>query len=242
MAKTDTSSTDNPAPSPLDRCRLVAIINGDVLQFCTIPRLQKLINAGDIASVIFSPNTVTKPLDENTFQSLIEPLVKVVQDENIAAIVADYSRVAGRVGADGLQVGQDLDVLREAIEKFTPAMMVGAANVKSRHNALIIGESQPDYVMFGKPGGDIKPQAHPKNIALGEWFASLVEIPSIVLGGNDPQSAIEVARSGVEFVALGAAIFMPNGLATDMAGAADRVQRINQLLDENAPRFQDPEN
>ena len=67
--------------------------------------------------------------------------------------------------------------------------------------------SQPDYIFFGKIGGDIKPEAHPKNLALAEWWASMVEVPCIVMGGTDPQSALAVAETGAEFVALCQAVF-----------------------------------
>ena len=134
----------------------------------------------------------------------------VVQSAGVAAIIADDTRTAGRVGADGLQLGQDPGELTEAIEKFSPALMVGAANVKTRHNALVLGELQPDYLMFGKPGGDIRPEPHPKNLALGQWWSTMVEIPCIVLAGNAVESVVEAAQTGSEFVALGHAIFAPN--------------------------------
>ena len=146
-------------------------------------------------------------MDETVWQDLVEPLVKTAQNKGVAAIITDYTRILGRVGADGFQLGQDIDALREAIQKYTPKIMVGAANVKSRHNALMIGELQPDYVMFGKPGGDTRPEPHPKNLDLGNWWASMVEIPAIVLGGNHIRSVVDVANTGAEFVALGAAIF-----------------------------------
>ena len=111
--------------------------------------LANVLTAGDVASLIFSLGN----LEESTFQDVVEPLVKATQDCGVAAIVADQSRIAGRVGADGLQLGQDPAALEDAIDKFLPGLMVvGAGNVKTRHNALTIGELRPDYLMFGKPG------------------------------------------------------------------------------------------
>jgi thiamine-phosphate pyrophosphorylase len=94
-----------------------------------------------------------------------------------------------------------------------------------RHHALEIGETQPDYIFFGKLEGDIKPEAHSKNVALGEWWSAMIEIPAIVMGGIDPSSAVVVAEAGVEFV--------------DPANAATIVARVNAELDEKAPRFAD---
>jgi len=142
---------------------------------------------------------------------------------------------------DGLQLGQDPVALRDAIDRFSPQMMVGAGNVKTRHNALVLGELQPDYLMFGKPGGDTRPEPHPKNLALGQWWSTIVEIPCIVLGGNTIDSVIVTAQSGSDFVALGSAIFAPNEDAKNdqnLRTAAQRVQAANQLLDEHAPPFE----
>ncbi|HBT70028.1 MAG TPA: thiamine phosphate synthase, partial [Agrobacterium sp.] len=135
------------------------------------------------------------------------------------------------VKADGLHVAGNAEALAEAVENFTPKMIVGGGNADDRHKALEQGESNPDYVFFGKLEGDIKPEAHPKNLALGEWWASMIEIPAIVMGGTDPSSVVAVAETGVEFVA------MRSGVFDNAAGAAQAVSEINALLDEKAPRF-----
>jgi thiamine-phosphate pyrophosphorylase len=140
--------------------------------------------------------------------------------------------VAGRVKADGIHVTGGVEELGEVVEKFTPQLIVGGGNAPDRHKALEVGEVQPDYIFFGKIGGDIKPEAHPKNVALAEWWASMVEIPCIVLGGTDPQSALVVAEAGAEFVALDKAVF------ADPAQAPHVVAAVNALLDEKAPRFE----
>ncbi len=200
----------------------------------TPSQFSDLLAAGDVASLVFSP----ADLDESLFQKMVEPLIKLAQEMGIASIIADYSRIAGRVKADGLQLGQDLAALKDAIDKLSPGMMVGAANVKTRHNALNIGELQPDYLMFGKPDGDIRPEPHPKNLALGQWWSEMVEIPCIVMGGSDIESIVDVAKSGAEFVALRAAIFAPTPDSNEHSTAPDRVRHANQLLNDHAPRFE----
>ncbi|NRB29099.1 MAG: thiamine phosphate synthase [Rhizobiaceae bacterium] len=220
--------------TPLDRCRLVLCMGPDEMAACNPQALREILSSGDVASVIFSPNQ----LEEEAFQEAVEALVTTTQDCGVAAVIADQSRIAGRVGADGLQLGQDPAALEAAIDKFSPRLMVGAANVKTRHNALTLGELHPDYLMFGKPGGDIRPEPHPKNLDLGQWWSQMVEIPCIVMGGSDPQSALAVAETGAEFVALGNAIFAPDSDAMKPSTAASRVKHVNELLDQHAPRFE----
>ncbi|MEE9314812.1 MAG: thiamine phosphate synthase [Rhizobiaceae bacterium] len=221
-----------------NRCRLALVLNGDQAAALDAGTLGDILRAGDVSSIIFTPQTSDGLMDEAQWQPLVEPLVEMAQKSGTAAIVTDYSRTAGRIGADGFQTGQDPTEVGEAIEKYTPKMMVGAGNVKTRHTALVIGELQPDYLMFGKPGGDTREEPHPKNVELGGWWAAMVEIPAIVLGGTAIESVVEVAKSGAEFVALGTAIFAPQDNVIDIKGAAERVRQANKLLDGHAPNFQ----
>ncbi|MGN8150859.1 thiamine phosphate synthase [Rhizobium rhizogenes] len=213
--------------SPEDRCRLVLIVPQAEDADLQAKALEDALRGGDVASVIIPQYA----LDDDSFQKRAEVLVPIVQAAGAAALVAGDSRVAGRVKADGLHVIGGVEPLAEAVEKFTPKMIVGGGNADDRHKALEQGEANPDYIFFGKLEGDIKPEPHPKNVALGEWWASMIEIPSIVMGGSDVASVVAVAESGVEFVALRQAVFAHAG------GAAQAVAEANALLDEKAPRF-----
>ena len=234
MEKTSQNSPDN-------RCRLVLVRHGDGRKTLTADRLADALSHGDVASLILSPVMSDGMMDESEFHMLAEPLVPVAQAAGVAVIIEHHSRVAGRVGADGLQLGQDPAELADAVSRLTPAMMVGAANVKTRHNALVLGEIQPDYVMFGKTGSDTRDEANPKNVALGDWWSKLVELPCIVLGGALVDSVIDIAKSGAEFVALDAALDGKTGddatIAPQPDAMGDAIARANQLLDEHAPRF-----
>lgn len=215
--------------NPEDRCRLVLIVPdlADIDARTTL--VADALRGGDVASVILPQYG----LDDHAFQKHAEALVPVIQKAGAAALVAGDTRVAGRAKADGLHVTGNAADLGEAIEKFSPKLIVGGGNAADRHHALEVGELRPDYIFFGKIDGDIKPEAHPKNLALAEWWASMVEIPCIVMGGTDADSALAVAESGAEFVALRLAVF------AEPAQAASIVAQVNAMLDEKAPRFAD---
>lgn len=216
------TATDN-------RCRLVLIVpeGDDIAARRTM--LEDALRGGDVASVIVPQYGQ----DDGVFQKHAEALVPVIQKAGAAALIAGDTRVAGRAKADGIHVAGGLDALAEAMENHSPKLIVGGGNAKDRHTALQTGELAPDYIFFGKLGGDIKPEAHPKNVALAEWWAAMVEVPCVVMGGSDPQSALVVAEAGAEFVALCQAVF------AEPANAAQVVASVNALLDEKAPRFED---
>ena len=210
-----------------ERLRLVLVMPETDDADAAARLIGEALRGGDVASVIVPQYG----MDDTRFQKLAEKVIPVIQQAGAAALLAGDSRVAGRAKADGLHIAGGVEELGEAIEKHTPKLIVGGGNAQDRHRALEIGELQPDYIFFGKLDGDIKPEAHPKNLALAEWWASMVEIPCIVMGGTNAESALAIAETGAEFAALRLAVFAEPGRAASI------VQEVNALLDQKAPRF-----
>ncbi|MDR6631362.1 thiamine-phosphate pyrophosphorylase [Phyllobacterium sp. 1468] len=217
----------NIEPTP-QRCRIVLIAppaaSGDEL--ATV--LHAALAGGDVASVLLPPYDA----DEALFQTLAEIAVPIIQNAGVAAIIVGNTQIAGRVKADGLHIEGSAADIAANVTRFSPKMIVGTGNIKNRHTALEIGEAQPDYVLFGKIGADNKPEAHPRNMDLADWWASMVEIPCIIQAGNTLDSIPEAVATGAEFIALGSAVF-------DGADPAGAVREANRLLDEHAPRFEE---
>lgn len=219
--------TSPASTGPESRCRLVLVLpeGGDE----RVKALADAMQGGDVASVIIPQYG----LDDASFQKFVAEVVPLVQAAGAAALVCGDSRVAGREKADGIHIIGNAAALGEAVEQFAPKLIVGGGNATERHAALEMGDANPDYLFFGKLAGDIKPEPHPKNLALAEWWAEMVEIPCIVMGGTDPDSVLAIAETGAEFAALSRAVF------EHPAGAAAAVSAVNALLDEKAPRFED---
>ncbi|TGQ57400.1 thiamine phosphate synthase [Mesorhizobium sp. M1C.F.Ca.ET.193.01.1.1] len=211
--------------TPPNRCRIVLIAP----PLATAEHICAAFGGGDVASLILPANG----MDDATFQAFAEKIVPVAQAAGIAVIIAGDSRIAGRVHADGIHVEANRKELAETIERLADKMMVGAGGAKTRDEALELGEERPDYMFFGRFGYDNKPEPHPRNLSLGEWWAQMIQIPCIVMAGFELASVETVAATGAEFVALSSAVFA-NGLDPRAAVAA-----ANALLDETAPRFED---
>ena len=164
--------TDTPPPN---RCRLILIAPLDERADTFGPRLLEAVAGGDVASLIIP----ARP-DEGSFQDFAAPIVRIAQEAGLAAIVADDTRIAGRVGADGIHLQTKPDGIREAVERSRGKMIVGAGGATTRDDALDLGEAQPDYIFFGRFGFDNKPEPHKRNLALGAWWAEVVEVPCVV--------------------------------------------------------------
>ncbi len=57
---------------------------------------------------------------------------------------------------------------------------------------MLAGDTDPDYVFFGRLDGDTDTAIFPKAFALAEWWAELFAIPAMVMGGS---SLASVRRS-----------------------------------------------
>ena len=184
--------------------------------------LRSALAGGDVASVIVDP----AGRDEAAFQLFAEALVPLIQDHGAAALVADDTRCAGRTKADGLHLSKgDLAELGEAIGRYAPKLIVGASGFSTRHEALEAGERMPDYLFFGRLGGDTEAGPRPADLDMAEWWAEIVEVPCIVVGGRDIETLAEAAETGAEFVALSAAVF------ADPSRSASMVSRANEVFD-----------
>src|SRR5690606_22834971 len=212
-----------------DRCRLILI--------APAPRpgdealVEAAFSGGDVASLIIPPYDA----EEAEFQARAEALTRLARARGVAAMVGGEPRIAARVRADGIHFEGSKAALAEIMAKHHGRMMVGCGGAASRDDALELGETQPDYIFFGRFGYDARPQPHPRNLALGAWWAEMIRIPCIVLAGSQTESVVDVAKTGAEFVALGNAVFAPG------ADPAREVAEANALLDKHAPSFAEAE-
>lgn len=213
---------------PPNRCRIVLISPSGETAESFSAKFAAAISGGDIASIILPANG----MDEASFQAFAERIVPIAQAAGIAAIIAEDTRIAGRVKADGVHIDSGKAALAEAIANFQQKLAVGAGGAKTRDDALELGEERPDYLFFGRFGYDNTPEAHQRNLSLGGWWAEMIEIPVIVMAGSDIASVETVAATGADFIALSSAVFAEG---VDPKAA---VARANAILDETAPRFE----
>jgi thiamine-phosphate pyrophosphorylase len=222
MNSADMTETSLQNDDPPNRCRLVLTLSPGAAPDTMAAALGGALAGGDVASVIL----FAAGASERDFQVFCEKCAPMIQAAGAAALIADNSQIAGRCKADGVHITGSIADLKDAMNALSPRLIVGAGAKLSRDDALDKGEQRPDYVFFGRLDGDTHPEAHPKNVEMGEWWASMIELPCIVMGGYLPESVTAIAASGAEFAAMSAAVF------GEGRAPKDEVAKINALLDE----------
>ena len=206
---------------PAARLYLLSPLIADAAAFA--PHLAAACAAGGIAAVLLR----LEAADERTLVNHIKTLAPVAQDKGAAAVIAangevDLAAVAVRGGADGVHTVAGLAEARSLRERLKGDRIVGAGNIRSKHDAMTIGEAEVDYVMFGEPRADGSVPPLEAVIERASWWAEIFQIPCVAYAPR-LDAVPDLARTGAEFVAIGEALWThPDGPAAAVAAALDR--------------------
>jgi thiamine-phosphate pyrophosphorylase len=175
--------------------------------------LAAALDAADIAAVLLR----LAGTDDKGLLEAIGKLAPAVQARGIALLLDGMPELARRAGADGAHL-TGVSALKAARGILKPERIAGAGGLKTRHDAMIAGESGCDYVMFGEPDAGGRPTfaAVVERIA---WWSELFEPPCIGYAASIDESAA-LAAAGADFVALGDLVWTGEPAAVLKAAAA----------------------
>lgn len=208
-----------PARTP---CRLY-LITPPRLPTDFSDQLRVALAAGDVAAVQLR----LKETDDATILAAGRLLGPIIQAAGAAFIVNDRPDLADRLDADGVHIGQDDDLLKDARALVGPDRQIGVTCHDSRHLAMEAAEAGADYVAFGAffPTSTkaAKTRAEPEILS---WWQALMEVPCVAIGGITQANVGGLAAAGADFVAVSA------GVWDHPEGPAAAVRAINAALAE----------
>ena len=172
--------------------------------------LAAVLDAASVSAVLLRRGD----LSENGYKSAARLLIPVAQAAGAAALVEGDPGLVRMLDADGLNVVGNDDEVERALASLKPQLIVGAAAVASRDDAMTRGELGVDYVMF---------QAHDAELA--RWWVETMEIPAVL---NLPAADVETLETlGCEFVALSDSVWSHSaGPAAAIAALATRLEAL----------------
>jgi|TARA_R110002049_G_scaffold206569_3_gene377042 thiamine-phosphate pyrophosphorylase len=196
--------------SPLD-------VGGDFPQ-----RLRQALEAGPVAAFQFR----VKDVDPEEAARLAEPLKAICDEFDVAFIVNDDVALAERLGADGVHLGQGDESLKNARAALGKDVQIGITCHDSRHLAMEAGEGGANYVAFGAffPTETKETQYKPE-LDIVQWWAEMMEIPCVAIGGITPDNCRPLIDAGADFLAVSGAVW------NDPAGPAAAVRKFADIMD-----------
>src|ERR1700719_3972429 len=158
--------------------------------------LDAVLATADIAAVLLR----LADADERTLVNRAKTVAAAVQRRDIALLLDGRADMVGKVGADGAHL-TGIEAFTAALPSLKPDRIAGAGGLRSRHDAMLAGESGADYVLFGEPDrrGN-RPQWGAVEDRV-KWWADLVEVPCIGYAGE--------AGAGAGLAAGGAHLLAP---------------------------------
>jgi thiamine-phosphate pyrophosphorylase len=196
-----------PLPPQFPRCSLYLITPlltaADAGEFAKT--FAQAVEAAPIASALVR----LAPGSEAHAKAIVTPLLRPARDADCALLIENDTRLAARLGADGVHVAGAGEDLVEAIKSLKPERIVGAGSLRTRDEAMTAGEMGADYVMFGEPHGGLQTTGLASLVSLTErvvWWAEIFETPCVAYA-ETVAAARALADAGADFVALGEAVW-----------------------------------
>jgi thiamine-phosphate pyrophosphorylase len=170
--------------------------------------LKVALAGGDVACLQMRLKEGEATASENAVRRATEVLMPICHSHDVAFIINDRPDLAVKLGADGVHVGQEDASYAEARRLLGPDRIVGVTCHNSRHLAMEAAEAGADYVAFGAffATGTKQPKtmAEPELVA---WWADLMEVPCVAIGGITVENCPVLIEAGADFLAVSAGIW-----------------------------------
>jgi thiamine-phosphate pyrophosphorylase len=160
-----------------------------------------------------------KGLDDAAICRAVDELRPLVQRRNVAFLLNDRPDLAFETGCDGVHIGQEDASYRDARAAVGADRIVGVTCHASRHLAMEAAEAGADYVAFGAffPTATKQAKSH-ADIELISWWAELMQVPAVAIGGITTDNAKPLIEAGADFLAVSAGVWdHPKGPAAAVA-------------------------
>jgi len=192
-----------PPPQRTESCKLY-LISVQEVGGAFPERLKAALGGGPVAAFQLR----VKDVPDQELAHLAESLQRICADHGTAFIVNDSMKLAKRLGADGVHLGQSDGDLREARALLGPGAQIGRTCHDSRHLAMEAGEAGADYVAFGAfYPTTTKPSHYRPHPSILSWWSALFEVPCVAIGGITPDNVAPLIDAGADFVAVCQAVW-----------------------------------
>lgn len=204
-----------------DPCRLYLITPPKLEPKAFADTLKRALDAGDVASLQLR----LKDVAEEEIARAVDVLMPVAQQRNVAFILNDRPDLAKRLGCDGVHIGQEDGSYEAARAAMGPDRIVGVTCHDSKHLAMEAAEAGADYVAFGAffPTTTKEPKTSCE-IELLRWWAEIMVVPCVAIGGITVANAKRLVEAGADFLAVSSGVWDFEG------GPAAAVKAFNALF------------
>ncbi len=191
-------------------------------------KLQAALGAGDVACVL----APVSARDEGDAKKITKALMEITEPAGVALLI-DAPSLVMRAGADGAHVRVTPDTLEKALQSAVETLktredrILGIGGIRAKHDAMIAGEYDVDYVSFGDPAPDGFVPPIELILERTSWWSDIFNVPCVAHAPT-LEDVAALAKAGADFISLREAVW------DDPRGAVAAVAQAQELLTSNA--------
>jgi thiamine-phosphate pyrophosphorylase len=210
---------------PPARLYLVTPMIDDAQVFA--PSLRDACAAGEVAAVLLRLGAG----DERALVNHAKALAPAAQEGGAAVLVSadgevDLAALIARGGADGAHVAGRNPGLVKVLRERLKDRIVGVGGLRSKDDAMTMGESGADYLMFGEPRADGSMPPLDAVIERAAWWAEIFRTPCVAFAPS-LADVPRLAATGAEFVGLSDAVWgYADGVSAAVRTARDSLAAL----------------
>ena len=200
-------------------CRLYLVTPPRIELPAFAESLQAALDGGDVAAVQIR----LKDASDDDIRRAVEMLLPIARARAVTFILNDRPDLAAQTGCDGVHIGQEDASYADARAAMGPDRVVGMTCHDSRDLAIDAAEAGADYVAFGAffPTGTKSPKTR-ASVELIEWWAEIMVVPCVAIGGITPENCAALVRAGADFIAAVSAVWDHAGGPAAAVAAFDK--------------------
>ena len=190
--------------SAAESCRLYLITPPKLEPVAFAEPLKAALDGGDVACLQLRLKGAT----DDAIARAVDVLMPIAQRAGAAFLLNDNPALAAKLGCDGVHVGQEDAPYAAARAALGKDRIVGVTCHDSKHLAMVAGEAGADYVAFGAFfASPTKPDATPADIELLRWWAEMMGVPCVAIGGITVENAAPLVAAWADFLAVSSGVW-----------------------------------
>ena len=184
-------------------------------------QLDDALSGNNVAILLIATDLIAS----NNISNYFSEIIQIAHRHKISVLIQNNVSFVKELAVDGIQI-DELEVLKQTMKNSKPYDIIGTGGITSKHDAMIKGETQVDYIFFGNITDPEPEFSSQLDLELSEWWAENFRIPGVTLAGHKIESIKVAASTGIDFVAARDAIWnYPDGPKLAVAKA-------NEILSE----------
>ena len=167
-----------------------------------LPGLARVLDGAEIACL----RLALAGADEDLVARAADICREAAHARDVPLVIERHLQLVGRLGLDGVHLGDGSRSVRAARKALGPDAILGAWCGASRHDGMTAGEAGADYVGFGPIGASDLGDGTRAGHEIFAWWSEMIEVPVVAEGALD-RDLIEHFAPVADFFAIGPEIW-----------------------------------